>query len=81
MAKYLTNNEGHSISFIILLASPKLLGYKWFTFFITKLKLSLNKHEDSYMLSLLRNDVNTVAIASHLKETYCKLTIQIHGKC
>ena len=58
-AKHLANNKEHSFLCSILLAAPKdgRTRKNLKAFFIAKLKPSLNRHEDSNMLTLFRNGV------------------------
>ena len=58
-AKHLANNKEHSFLWSILLAAPKdgRTRKNLKAFFIAKLKPSLNRQEDSNMLTLFRNGV------------------------
>ena len=58
-AKHLADNKEHSFLWSILLAAPKdgRTRKNLEAFFIAKLKPSLNRQEDSNMLTLFRNDV------------------------
>ena len=58
-AKHLANNEERSFLWSILLAAPKdgRTRKNLETFFIARLKPSLNRQEDSNMLILFRNSV------------------------
>ena len=50
-------------------------------FFIAKLKPSLNRQEDSNMLTLFRNGVTQLPLFVCWTETYSKLTIKILREC
>ena len=58
-AKHLADNKEHSFSWSILLAAPKdgRTHKNLEAFFIAKLKPSLNRQQDSNMLTLFRNGV------------------------
>ena len=58
-AKHLADNKEHSFLWSILLAAPKdgRTRKNLEAFFIAKLKPSLNRQEDSNMLTLFRNGV------------------------
>ena len=58
-AKHLADNKEHSFSWSILLAAPKdgRTHKNLEAFFIAKLKPSLNRQQDSNMLTLFRNSV------------------------
>ena len=78
-ATHLADNEEYSFLWSILLAAPKdgRTRKNLEVFFIAKLKPSLNRKEDSNMLTLFRNDVTWLPLLIRWTETYSKFALKI----
>ena len=82
-AKHLADNKEHSFLWSVILAAPKdgRTRKNLEVFFIAKFKPSLNRQEDSNMLTLFRNGVTQLPLLVRWLETYSKLTLKVLRQC
>ena len=82
-AKHLGDNEEHSFFQSILLAVPKdgRTRKKLEALFNAKLKPSINRQEDSAMITVFRNSVTQLSLPVSWTETYPNLTVKLLREC